>query len=67
MTAIRKEIMGYIADIPDSKLEALRPLLTLLIDDAIIVETNLTADEKAIIRKGREEYQQGGFVPLDLN
>ena len=67
MTAIRKEIMGYIADIPDSKLEALRPLLTLLIDDAIVVETNLTADEKAIIRKGREEYQQGGFVPLDLN
>ncbi len=51
----------------DSEQKALRPLSAHSTEDAIIVETNLTADEKAIIRKGREEYQQGGFVPLDLN
>ena len=33
MTAIRQEILDYINDIPDSKLEALKPLLTLLLDD----------------------------------
>ncbi len=51
----------------DSEKEALRPLPALSTEDAVIMEANLNADEKAIIRKGREEYQQGGFVPLDLN
>ncbi len=51
----------------DSEKEALRPFPDLSMEDAVIVETNLTAEEKAIIRKDREEYQQGGFVPLDLN
>ncbi len=51
----------------DSEKEAPRPLPALPTEDAVIMETNLTTDEKAIIRKGREEYQQGGFVPLDLN
>ena len=65
MSAIRKEVMDYIADLPDNKLEALRPILTLLVEDTAIVETNLTEEEKAIIRQGREEYKLGGYVPLD--
>jgi len=65
MTAIRQEILDYINDIPDNKLEALKPLLTLLVDDMPIIETNLTDEEKAIIRKGREEYKKGNFVSLD--
>jgi len=67
MTAIRKEIMDYIDDIPDIKLEALRPILTLLADEIIIVETNLTEEEKIIVSEGREEYKKGGFIPLDLD
>ena len=67
MTAIRKEIMDYIDDIPDSKLEALMPILTLLAEDVVVVETNLTNEEKDIIRQGREEYKKVGFVPLNLN
>jgi len=67
MTAIRKEIMNYIDDIPDIKLEALRPILTLLADEIIIVETDLTNDEKLIVNEGREEYKRGNFVQLDLN
>jgi len=67
MTAIRKEIMTYIDDIPDIKLEALKPILTLLADEVIVVETDLTNDEKSIVSEGREEYKRGNFVQLDLN
>ena len=66
MTAIRKEIMDCISDIPDSKLKVLKPILTLLADDAIVLETNLSNDEKDIIRQGRKDYKKGGFIPLDL-
>ena len=62
MTAIRKEVMGCIADLPDNKLEALMPILALLIDDAIVIETDLTEDERNIVRQGREEYMRGGFT-----
>ena len=66
MTSIRKEVLDYINDIPDVKLAALKPLLLLLSNDSdIVIETDLTDDEKAIIRKGREEYKKGGFVSLD--
>ena len=64
MSAIRQEIHDYIDDIPDSKLEALKPLLALLLDDMAIIETDLTEEEKNIIREGREEYKKGGFVSL---
>lgn len=65
MTAIRQEILNYIDDIPDNKLEALKPILTLLVDDSIVIETNLTDEEKSIILNGREEYKKGTFVSLD--
>lgn len=65
MTAIRKEIHNYIDDIPENKLEALKPILALLREDTITIETTLTDEEKAIIKQGREEYKQGGFIPLD--
>ena len=65
MTAIRREILECINELPDSKLEALKPILTLLVDDTVRIETDLTEDEKQIIAQGREEYKKGGFVPLD--
>ena len=65
MTAIRREILECINELPDSKLEALKPILTLLVDNTIRIETDLTEDEKQIIAQGREEYKKGGFVPLD--
>lgn len=65
MSAIRKEIQDYIDCIPDSKLEALKPLLSVLVNDTIILETDLTDEERAIIAQGREEYKQGGFIPLE--
>ena len=65
MTAIRKEILNYIDEISDSKLEALQPILMLLADDSVQIETNLTDEEKAVIAEGRQEYKKGGFISLD--
>lgn len=65
MSEIRKEIQDYISVLPDSKLEALKPLLTLLVNDTLVAETDLTDEERAIIVRGRAEYAKGGYVPLD--
>ena len=46
MSELRKEVQDCIDRLPDSKLEALRPLLRLLTDDEIAVETDLTDEEK---------------------
>ena len=34
-------------------------------DDSPIVETDLTDEERTIIRAGREEYKNGEYIPLD--
>ncbi len=65
MSELRAEVLEYIDLLPDSKLEALRPILQLLTNDAPVIETNLTDEEKEIIRAGREEYKAGGYIPLD--
>ncbi|MCL2674107.1 MAG: hypothetical protein FWE92_02115 [Defluviitaleaceae bacterium] len=64
MSAIKKEVQEYISVLPDSALIALKPILTLLIAEEPIVETDLTEDEKAIILRGREEYSKGNYIPL---
>jgi len=67
MTAIRQEVLDCINDLPDVKLEALRPLLRLLIvDEPLIIETDLTEEEKNWIEEGRREYVANpqSFKPL---
>ena len=64
MTAIRQEVLDFINDIPDNKLMALKPILAVLVDDSISIETDLTDTEKQIILNGRAEYKNGGFTPL---
>ena len=64
MSELRKEILDCIDRMPDSKLEAIRPLLRLLTDDTPVVETDLTDEEREIIRAGREEYKAGKYIPL---
>lgn len=65
MSAIRQEVLNCIDNIPDSKLEALKPILTILVNDTINIETDLTDDEKKIIAEGREDYKQGNFINLN--
>ena len=36
-----------------------------LVENNITVETDLTDEEKDIIKCGRKEYENGNFVPLD--
>lgn len=64
MSAIKREIQEYISVLPDSALLALKPLLTLLIAEEPIIETDLTEEEKAIVLRGREEYSKGSYIPL---
>ena len=64
MSPIRQEMQGYINLLPEFQLEALRPIITLLLAEIPVVETDLTEEEKAIIREGRAEYARSGGVPL---
>ncbi|MCL2111559.1 MAG: hypothetical protein FWH32_04850 [Clostridiales bacterium] len=58
MTALRQEVIDYIKDIPEPELEALRPVLRLLASpDRLVIETDLTDEEKAIIDAGRIEWE----------
>lgn len=68
---MRQELHAYIDILPEAKLKALEPLLSLLALDAsdseIIIETNLTDSERALIAQGMEEYASNpdSFVPLE--
>lgn len=43
----------------------IKPILVILVDNNITVGTDLTDEEKDIIKRGRKEYENGNFVPLD--
>jgi hypothetical protein len=68
MSAVRKEMKSYIDNIPDSRLKALKPLLVSLSneEDELIIETDLTDEEKAIIKAGRAEFAKGNYVTMEL-
>jgi len=55
---LRQEIQSYIDVMPEEKLLALKPLLFVLANDTIIIETDLTDDEYAIIAKGIAVYRE---------
>ena len=62
-TTIRSELKSYIDAIPESNLEIVRPMLSFLagnhaINEHLVIETNLTAKEKAVIRAGRKERKE---------
>jgi hypothetical protein len=65
--AIRKELHGFIDALPERKLNALRPLFDVLVDDETIIETDLTDEELAIIEDGDRHYEEHpeDFVPLE--
>ena len=56
MTAMLQEIYAYIDDMPESKLEALRQFLRAFMNDPLIIETDLTDEEREIVKKSREHY-----------
>ena len=68
---LRQELHAYLDILPDTKLKVLKPLLSFLANDAaedeIIIETDLTDEERAVIAEGMEEYARDpdSFVPLE--
>jgi hypothetical protein len=60
---VRRELKRYIDVIPESNLEIVRPVLSFLaknqtVKEPLVVESNLTADEKQIIKAGRKERKE---------
>ena len=43
----------------------IKPILAIWVDNNITVGTDLTDEEKDIIKRGRKEYENGNFVLLD--
>jgi hypothetical protein len=68
-TAVRQELHSLINTLPERKLNALRPLFDVLVDDddAIVIETDLTDEEHALIEEGVKHYHEHpeDFVPLE--
>jgi hypothetical protein len=63
---LRQEIHTYIDDITENKLLALKPLLFALADDSIVIEKDLTDEERDIIIRGMADYDANpdSFVAL---
>jgi hypothetical protein len=60
---VRRELKHYIDAIPECNLEIVRPMLSFLagnqaINEPLAIETNLTANEKAVIKAGRKERKE---------
>jgi len=55
------QLQSYIETIPKNNLEIVRSMLLFLAGnhaEQLVIETNLTADEKAVIKTGRKEQRE---------
>jgi len=58
-TAIRQELKSFIDVIPDHSLYALKPLLLVLAEtEPLVIETDLTDEEIAMIDEGRRNRKE---------
>ena len=78
-TALRQELHDFIDIMPERKLSALKPLISILMEEEypigiedipesdIAIESNLTDEERAIIARGVARYHERPeeFVTLD--
>ena len=65
--ALKKELHEYIEAMPERSLYALKPLMLVLAGPLYDVETDLTAEEIAMIDEGMAEYRAdpSSFIPLE--
>ncbi|MDR1317668.1 MAG: hypothetical protein LBK13_12425 [Spirochaetales bacterium] len=54
--ALRTELKTIIDSIPERNLHMLKPLLSVLSVEPVIIETSLTTEERKIIAAGEKEY-----------
>jgi hypothetical protein len=67
-TALQRErLHGFLDAIPDYGLSVVEPILAHLADDPLVIETDLTAEEKSVIQEGRKLRREHPeeFVTLD--
>ena len=69
MNALRKEIHGYIDDMPDEILTDIRPLLKRLSYNIHHIEKvtfeDLDEDEKEAVLAGQADYRNGDTIALE--
>jgi hypothetical protein len=65
--AVRQELKSFIDLMPERNLYALRPLLTILVEEPLVVETDLTSEEHTLIAEGVRRFHEHpeDFVPLE--
>jgi hypothetical protein len=64
----RRELHGFIDAIPDQNLDTVRPILSYMaasLDEPFVIETDLTAEDHALIAEGMREYERdpSSFTP----
>lgn len=66
MTGLRAELIDYINDIPDEKLLAIKPLLSMLSKDTLSIEKvsfeDLTDYERASVIQAEKDFINGETV-----
>jgi hypothetical protein len=64
---LRKELHTFLDMIPERNLYALKPLLTVLADEPIVIETDLTNEEHELIEESVQRFHADptGFVSLE--
>ena len=67
MTSLRQEIHSIVEAIPERNLLALKPLLTVLLDEPMYIEKDLTDEEHTLIKEGVKRYREHpeDFISLD--
>jgi hypothetical protein len=54
--ALRSELKNFIDFMPERNLSVVKPVLLALSVDPVVIETDLTPEEKAVIEAGEKEY-----------
>ena len=64
---VRQEIHAYVDDFSESELMALKPLLSTLANDSIVIESDMTDEERELHVQGMETYRANpdSYIPLD--
>jgi len=69
MSAIRAQLINYINEIPDYKLESIKPLLKMLLDDTVFIEKinfdDLSDIDKEDVLEARADLRSGNTVSLN--
>ena len=63
---LRQEIHACIDGISERKLMALKPLLVALADESVVIEHDLTDEERSSIAQGMKDFEVNpqSFIPL---